>query len=253
VSGQTQADCSGTFQAAGLVVPTIYFVRSNGTFASRTTVISEDVTGGLAFEGFDGTGVSRNALIKGRVDGTVTTGNVPGRLVFFTTPVSGSLTERMRIAANGTVQLPSGSPGIKFGTRNANLADYEEGTWTPTYTADTTNPTVTYNVQQGFYTKIGDIVFVYFMIGTDLVTGGSGTLRISGLPFSVNNAGSFPVYGNVVGETRDWASNAPTKVTVGPDSIPATSIFLNNTTVADMDTGSGNRNRLRASLVYRAA
>jgi lipopolysaccharide export system protein LptC len=42
-----------------------------------------------------------------------------------------SLITALDLRPNGTVQLPSGSPGIKFGTRNANLADYEEGTWTP--------------------------------------------------------------------------------------------------------------------------
>jgi hypothetical protein len=162
------------------------------------------------------------------------------------------------IGVGGATPSTSGAgitfPAAQSASSNANtLDDYEEGTWTPTYTASTTNPTVTYARQDGYYTKIGDIVFVYFMLGTSAVTGGSGSVRVSGLPFSVNNAGTFPIYGNIVGENINWSSNAPTAVIVNPQSIPATSLSLGVTTVADMNTGAGDNNRLRASLVYRAA
>lgn len=69
------------------------------------------------------------------------------------------------------------------------LDDYEEGTWTPTYLGSTANPTVTYDAMTGGkYTKIGRMVFAYGSIRTDAVTGGSGALRLGGLPFTVASA-----------------------------------------------------------------
>lgn len=68
------------------------------------------------------------------------------------------------------------------------LDDYEEGTWTPVYEAATTNPTCTYDKQEGFYTKIGRLVTISCRIRTDSASGGSGGLRISGLPFTSNSA-----------------------------------------------------------------
>ena len=71
------------------------------------------------------------------------------------------------------------------GTGAANkLDDYEEGTWTPTLAASTTNPTPTYTKQQGTYTKVGDIVHASVDLRWSAFTGGSGNLQISGLPFT---------------------------------------------------------------------
>jgi hypothetical protein len=72
------------------------------------------------------------------------------------------------------------------GTAAANLLDdYEEGTWTPTLIGSTTNPSPVYFRNTGNYTKIGNTVRVsgYIQLTTGS-TGGSGDLRISGLPFS---------------------------------------------------------------------
>jgi hypothetical protein len=74
------------------------------------------------------------------------------------------------------------------GTGAANkLDDYEEGTWTPVITGSTTNPTgLTYSFQIGQYTKVGRQVTVHFRIQTTAGSGGSGTLNITGLPFTAS-------------------------------------------------------------------
>jgi hypothetical protein len=75
------------------------------------------------------------------------------------------------------------------GTMTSELfADYEEGTWTPTLIGGTTNPTVTYSVQRGKYTKIGRVVTVECYLAWSAFTGGSGQLRLDGLPFTVSSA-----------------------------------------------------------------
>ena len=77
------------------------------------------------------------------------------------------------------------------GTGSANhLDDYEEGTWTPTFTGVSGNPTVSYTVQIGYYTKIGSIVYATCDMRWNGWSGGSGHLRINTLPFVTNGAGS---------------------------------------------------------------
>jgi hypothetical protein len=71
-----------------------------------------------------------------------------------------------------------------LGLSTADLSDYEEGTWTPYWSTTGTSPTVTYTQQQGNYIKIGQFVFCEFSLQGSAYSGGSGNLRINGLPFT---------------------------------------------------------------------
>ncbi len=62
-----------------------------------------------------------------------------------------------------------------------------ESTWIPVLLGSTGNPTATYGIQVGLYQRVGDIVFISFMISTTAISGGSGDLRIGGLPFPHRN------------------------------------------------------------------
>jgi len=97
-------------------------------------------------------------------------------------------------------------PATQVASANANsLDDYEEGTWTPTITAADSNPTVGYSLQSGYYTKIGRQVSVFGILILSSYTGGSGTVYISGVPFSVSSdTQSFPV--GVVGQMNGFTS-----------------------------------------------
>ena len=78
------------------------------------------------------------------------------------------------------------------GTGAANyLDDYEEGSWTPVF-AGSTAGTYTYGEQQGHYVKVGDYVTAWFNL-TNITTSsaGSGTARITGLPFTANWTSGF--------------------------------------------------------------
>ena len=107
------------------------------------------------------------------------------------------------IGVGGATPSTSGAgitfPATQSASSDANtLDDYEEGTWTPTITASTTNPTVSYATQTGFYTKIGRIVSIQGRIGLTAISGGSGNFRLSGLPFT-NSA-------SIVGAGTSWFS-----------------------------------------------
>ncbi len=89
-------------------------------------------------------------------------------------------------------------PATQVASSDANtLDDYEEGTWTPALTFATPGDlAVTYSSQLGWYTKIGNVVVCWFNLVTSAFTHttASGSLQITGLPFSVNSTtGSFGI------------------------------------------------------------
>ena len=106
---------------------------------------------------------------------------------------------------------PSGSgsgvtfPATQSASTDANtLDDYEEGSWTPIFTASTSAPSsVTYGTQGGRYTKIGRVVYVEVYIRFTAYSGGSGTVNIGGLPFT--SAGGSAYSGVYIQETTGFS------------------------------------------------
>lgn len=95
-----------------------------------------------------------------------------------------TLTTGNLIVANGQGIDFSATPGT--GTSEL-FNDYEEGTWTPILVGTTTNPTVTYTLQRGVYTKVGRIVSVTVTLFWSAISGGSGNIAFGGLPFTVES------------------------------------------------------------------
>lgn len=92
------------------------------------------------------------------------------------------------IGVGGATPVTSGItfPAVAVASAGANtLDDYEEGTFTPTFTCVTPGDlAVTYSVQQGQYVKIGKTVFVSVLIEfTPTFTTASGAMRVASLPF----------------------------------------------------------------------
>ena len=81
--------------------------KSRGTAAGDVTALtSNDNIADIMFAGADGTTLNPVAAqITASVDGTVSTGIVPGRLLFSTASSAGTLTERMRIDSAGNVGI----------------------------------------------------------------------------------------------------------------------------------------------------
>jgi len=105
-----------------------------------------------------------------------------------------ALTGSLTISSNLTVTGGQiAFPATQIPSANANtLDDYEEGTFTPTFSFVTPgNLALTYNTQSGFYTKIGREVFfvIDVALATFTHTTASGIARISGLPFTSANSG----------------------------------------------------------------
>ena len=156
--------------------------------------------------------------------------------------------------------------GIDFsatsGTGTSELFDdYEEGTWTPTYTTDGTDfDSVNYDSRtHGRYVKIGSLVYVSATLQTDGITVGfaSGDVLIGGLPYtSSNDPSNAATYAGAV-ISSDFAGDMPSEAYVDRN---ATTIRLNyratsngasvNLQVADMATSS-NDNYVQLSFAYR--
>jgi len=154
--------------------PTLHVAPSSGNAAMS-------LRGGSPTIYFDGTSGGHTRFLTDATDIAISNGNLDS---------AGS--ERFRFRADG---------GLCFNgdTAAANaLDDYEEGTWTPRIQTSNGNWGGGYSNQQGSYTKIGNVVHIRFRIHWSSVSG-SGSFRITALPFTVRNTGSNEGGGSTVG------------------------------------------------------
>jgi hypothetical protein len=141
------------------------------------------------------------------------------------------------------------------GTGAANkLEDYEEGTFTPLYTAG--GGTITTASNAGKYVKVGDLVHCHFRIRSTGVSSLSGAIGISGFPFTavsdVRSAGSKWF-------ARNWGADMPnfnfgivagtTAAALYKQAMNAGASSVNS---GDFSTG-GDDNVLEASITYQVA
>ena len=173
-------------------------------------------------------------------------------------------TQDVRVETGNLVIATSGK-GIDFsataGTGTSELLDdYEEGAWTPNYTAATGGNLGGTQSRQGYYTKVGNKVTVqfYLYINTIDVTGKSGDVTVTGLPFTgslgVNATGSLVVTEDT-GQYGAFTNSPRTmKLSGSGDSLVLLKEISSNVEqplqVTDFATGGGNRNIIRASFTY---
>ena len=99
--------------------------RSN-TLGDNTVVQQNDETGIISFQGSDGSEFIESARIQAFIDGTPGSNDMPGRLVFRTTPSGAAATvERLRITSAGNVGIGSESPNAKFVVSNDGANGFE--------------------------------------------------------------------------------------------------------------------------------
>jgi hypothetical protein len=157
--------------------------------------------------------------------------------------------ERMRIDSSGHVIIPNGvTLGTAAGVYNAanTLDDYEEGTWTPEYEPSAGDPftSITYGFRDATYTKIGRKVTCLLSMRTSALTKGtaSGTLYLTGLPFTVGSTANLRTY-TPVGISTGWLVNNPSNIR--PNHTFSSALIQTNfdntgIQVSDMSTGSAN-------------
>lgn len=83
-----------------------------------------------------------------------------------------------------------------LGSGNINIT--ESGTFTPSINGNVTSATITYSLQEGRYTKIGNVIYYDFKLIIDNINGGSGLIKIVGIPY-LNNINTYGAnIGNVM-------------------------------------------------------
>ena len=101
--------------AAAGNVSHISLAKSRGTSDGSSTAVADgDNLGVLQWCGADGTDLNSTAAsINAKVDGTPGSNDMPGRLIFSTTPDGGtSPTQRMQIKSDGTVEVTKSSTPV---------------------------------------------------------------------------------------------------------------------------------------------
>jgi hypothetical protein len=155
-----------------------------------------------------------------------------------------------------SVICPNGvTLGTAAGTYNAanTLDDYEEGTWTPEYAGSTAAGSFTYDIQEGYYTKIGNVVTVTGRLRTDAASGATGSAYIGGLPFAaknVTNAGSNGC--GSLGQTGDFNTEYPVGVYAGDNQarLYITTQPSANSTINVMNAANGFLNAANANGLF---
>ncbi len=85
--------------STGTTAPATLFLgqSASSTVGTQTAVASGTMLGGVEFHGSDGTAFRYSSLIRGEVDATVATNQVPGRIVFATATTGGTMTTALTI------------------------------------------------------------------------------------------------------------------------------------------------------------
>ena len=144
--------------------------------------------------------------------------------------------------SDGDLVIGTAGHGIDFsatsdgaGTDSSELLDdYEEGTFTPTLGAHSSDGTHSYTTQVGNYTKVGNVVHIWMQMTINtLNTSGtiSGNLEISGLPYTSANTTGQAYMGTFLPVGLDMDSGTGPVAHVSPN---ATKISL----IASVDNAS---------------
>ena len=140
-----------------------------------------------------------------------------------------------RDATAGVTRIRVDSDGLKFGNDSAAanaLDDYEEGTWTPSLGANS-GRSGTWSSTLGIYTKIGNIVHLYFGITGSAMyfTSELGYQNITGLPFTAANPTGYSNY------SGSWSGDAVTRSSGGHVYLHTTNIYMHARNESPSSTG----------------
>jgi len=148
------------------------------------------------------------------------------------------------------------------GTAGANkLDDYEEGTFTPAYSAGG-GFSATYAKQIGNYTKIGNKITCWITLFTNTVSLTSGAnLTISGLPFASLSGDVQTDYSGTIGRNYRWSSDIDLHATVSQGNSSVTLYYqasnasnLLPAQTSQLTSGSnGYYNNIDITITYETA
>ena len=123
-----------------------------------------------------------------------------------------------------------GGAGSKSGVIGQTELEYEEGTWTPVLKGGTTDGSSDTGTGSGRYTKIGNICHIQMEFSNQSLSGETGFLKISGLPFTAGSTGGQEVHG--IGSMHNFSWTA--------DTIPVLYVTVSNTYLGGTQAVNGS-------------
>lgn len=171
----------------------------------------------------------------------------------------GNSTATSTILAGGSASF-AGSVSIG-GTASANeIEEYEEGTCTVDLTVGGSAAGLTGTDARGTYTRIGDIVIVQInlTISSSDVSGKTGDLLITGLPFASENttrSNYATAICHITGWDTDYANGSKTIVVTNSANATTLALFSGSRTTGRLDESafnfSGGFCKLSTTFTYR--
>ena len=200
---------------------------SNGTNSLPSLSFSGDTNTGLYRPAADNLGFAVGGVARAFMSGTQFSMTGNGRFSGTIIAESGNIT-----ISDGNLVVASGH-GIDFGATANNTAqsssmgselldDYEEGTWTPSYSVTTTAGDLGYHSPHGSYIKIGNQVTVWFYMNA-YENNASGDFRVN-LPFTSQNVSNYFAVASLTG--TGWTGIGDAQEIHGRLSANATIINL---------------------------
>jgi hypothetical protein len=142
----------------------------------------------------------------------------------------------------------SGGIYMQGSTTASQFDDYEEGT----FTASFSGATVSVSSNAGIYTKIGNMVYWRYYTGVSTISSSSGALIMGGLPFNVAN-----IHGNYSGVNVGINNFFGSSVTDGQKAYHQINhdylYFVNPSTISSPNAVNGSSKYLMIGGFYQAA
>jgi hypothetical protein len=204
ISGGTVAGSTGTFTGDVDIADKIVHTGDTDTairFPSADT-FSVETAGSERFR-FTSDGTihvnSSDSASGGRIYATgsalyLQSGN--GRQTLKVSDAAAGVNRTIEMTSAGNLAFPSGN-GIDFSATADTSAtgasasselfdDYEEGSWTPYIDRENGSPIIAYDAQDGYYTKIGRVVYFYSEVRINSYNGNGsyGLTHLRGLPYT---------------------------------------------------------------------
>jgi len=165
------------------------------TSPSKKLAISDGGAQGIELSPQE-SGVSR-IFSYNRSSNAYTPLNIQGEYLTFGTGTSNA--ERWRIDSNGHFKAAANGYGINFDAAQGGAAtstvldDYEEGSWTPSFSTSNSNGAFSVTVNYAKYIKVGGLVHVSCYLSAVITDAGSGAAQIGGLPFTSTSGQGYSV------------------------------------------------------------
>lgn len=172
-------------------------------FSAATSITSGDLSGDVTTSGTLATTIANSAVTTAKINNAAVTlakiANAAASSKLLGSGASGSGAAYAELTL-GTNLSMSGTT-VNASTASTGLSDYSEGTWTPALQFGGASTGITYSIQDGFYKKIGKVVFCTMAITLSSKGSLTGNATIAGLPFAprTGNSTAAPMGFNTAG------------------------------------------------------